>query len=232
MKRILALETSDLYGSIAALEDSILLQETILSHHQRSAQSLTPALVTLLQQVGWKPQDVDLIAVTVGPGSFTGLRVGVTAAKTFAYTVGAEILGIDTLETIAANISQEKNLLDEPSPLVVALDAQRGDIVAREFHREGAWYLPTGPQKLLPMEEWLASLVGGTRIASPMAKKITPRLPRGVVLLGEAYQRPRAANVGCLAARDYAVGRRDDLWHLLPHYFRQSAAEEKYAARK
>ena len=78
--------------------DANLLAELSLDHTQRSAQSLAPAIEALLTQVGWLPRDVQLVAVSVGPGSFTGLRVGVTTAKVFAYAVGAEVLGIDTLE--------------------------------------------------------------------------------------------------------------------------------------
>src|SRR5271163_2151267 len=99
MFRILALETSELTGSVAAAADGNVLAELQLDPQQRSAQSLAPAIRALLAQVGWQPADIDLLAVTIGPGSFTGLRVGVATAKVFAYACGAEVLGISTLET-------------------------------------------------------------------------------------------------------------------------------------
>ena len=73
---ILALETSELSGSVAAWSSGKLIRELDLEQSQRSAQSLAPAIATLLEEVGWRPGDVQLTAVTVGPGSFTGLRVG------------------------------------------------------------------------------------------------------------------------------------------------------------
>src|SRR4030042_1258471 len=106
--RILALETTDKAGSVAAMADGNLLAELTLGQTQRSAQSRAPAMLALLKQVGWRPADVQLVAVSVGPGSFTGLRVGVTTAKVFAYAIGAEVLAIDTLETIASGAPKER----------------------------------------------------------------------------------------------------------------------------
>ena len=129
MFRILALETSELTGSVAAAADGKVLAELQLDPQQRSAQSLAPAIQSLLEQVGWQPREIRLVAVTIGPGSFTGLRVGVATAKVFAYSVGAEVLGIGTLETIAAATP------DEVEAVSVAVDAQRGDVIAQPFRR-------------------------------------------------------------------------------------------------
>ena len=122
--KILAIETTDPVGSVAAMTDGKLLLEIELNSQQRSAQSLAPAMKTLMDRVGWKPADMQLVALTIGPGSFTGLRVGLAMAKTFAYAVGAEIMGINTLETIAE--AAPENV----SALTAAIDAQRGDIVS------------------------------------------------------------------------------------------------------
>ena len=98
--RTLAIETTERIGSVAAFQGAELVAEARLTSDQRSAQSLAPALAELLKQLGWQAAEVDLIALTSGPGSFTGLRIGVTMAKTLAYAVGAEVLGVNTLEAI------------------------------------------------------------------------------------------------------------------------------------
>jgi len=95
--RTIALETSSSSGSIALFEADRLVAESDLGawelgRGQRTAQSLAPALQSILRQATWKPRDVELIAVTDGPGSFTGLRAGVTTAKVFAYATGAEVV--------------------------------------------------------------------------------------------------------------------------------------------
>src|SRR5205807_6782629 len=125
--------TSGFAGSVAVLDGSRVLAEAMLNPKRRSAQSLAPAIVELLALRGMKAEQIRLVATTVGPGSFTGLRVGVTTAKTFAYAVGAEVIGVNTLEAIAAQAPPDVNRL------AVALDAQRQQVFAAEFSR-----LPTG----------------------------------------------------------------------------------------
>ncbi|MDZ7620856.1 MAG: tRNA (adenosine(37)-N6)-threonylcarbamoyltransferase complex dimerization subunit type 1 TsaB, partial [Patescibacteria group bacterium] len=168
------------------------------------------------------PRDVQLVAVTVGPGSFTGLRVGVTAAKLFAYAVGAEVLGIDTLETIAARCPPDVDRL------WTAVDAQRGEWVVRQFARStGVWPVPLEPAELVDSQPWLASLPAGSVVLGPVLRKVAGGLPAGIRCLDAEQWLPTAAEVALLASRDYAAGRRDDLWTLLPRYSRPSAAEEK-----
>jgi len=227
MFHILALETSGLTGSVAAAADGKILAELHLNPQQRSAQSLAPAIKTLLEQVGWQPGEIQLIAVTIGPGSFTGLRVGVATAKVLAYAAGAEVLGIGALEAIAAAAPTEVEAIS------VAVDAQRGDVVAQSFRRETTGRLKAvGDRSIIPLELWLAQLPPGFAVSGPVLKKWTDPLPPGVTILDRALWQPTAANVARLAYQDYAAGRRDDLWMLLPVYSRPSAAEEKWGKNK
>jgi tRNA threonylcarbamoyladenosine biosynthesis protein TsaB len=132
--RLLALETSGLYGSLALAEDGQVVADRTLSPPQRTAQSLAPAIEQLVAEVGWSIRDLSVVAVTVGPGSFTGLRVGVVTAKTLAYALGAQVVGVNTLEVIAARISNQPQL-------VTVLDAQRQELfVARwRWSESGEW---------------------------------------------------------------------------------------------
>jgi tRNA threonylcarbamoyladenosine biosynthesis protein TsaB len=223
--RILALETSDRIGDAAALDDCKVLAELDLPPGQRSARSLLPTVAELMDRVGWRPQDVELIGVGIGPGSFTGLRVGVVTAKVLAYAVRAGVLGINTLEAIAAGC---------PGPvdrLTAVIDAQRGDVVAQSFALDND-SRPTalGPRELLPAEQWIARLGDNAMVTGPGLERLEKqkRLPPGVRVVAPELWRPRAAIIGRLAARYWAAGRRDDLWTLVPEYFRPSAAEEKF----
>src|SRR6185369_14233589 len=104
-KRIIAIETSGRHGSVAALggdaDAAPPIGQIVLTAEQRTAQALAPSLKQLLAAVGWSPKDVEMVAVAIGPGSFTGLRIGVTTAKAFAYAVGAEVIGVNTLCALA-----------------------------------------------------------------------------------------------------------------------------------
>lgn len=219
---ILALETTERLATVAAVEDNRLLTCHETGSKLRSAQSLAPSIRETLHAVQWQPEDVDLVAVTIGPGSFTGLRVGVTTAKVFAYAVGAEVLGIDTLEAIAAATPPDVERF------WTAVDAQRGQWVVRQFARSaGEWPQPLGPSSLVDAEPWLAALPAGDLLLGPVLRKALDRLPDHIRTLGAELWPPTAQQVGLLAARDYAAGRRDDLWTLTPRYSRPSAAEEK-----
>ncbi len=210
-------------GSVAAMSDGNVLAESELDPRQRSAQSLAPGLRSLLGRVGWRPDEVELVAVTSGPGSFTGLRVGVTTAKAFAYAVGAEVLGVDTLETIASRAPSDVPLLS------AAVDAHRGQVVAQSFRRDAdGWPCAAEGARLLDVDAWLGDLPPETVLTGPVLDKLADRVPDRVQLLDRQYWCPTAAAVARLAARLYSAGRRDDLWRLAPQYCRPSAAEEKW----
>ncbi|HUY36962.1 MAG TPA: tRNA (adenosine(37)-N6)-threonylcarbamoyltransferase complex dimerization subunit type 1 TsaB [Pirellulales bacterium] len=222
--RILALETSGMSGSVAALAGDALLSELPLHPDQRSARSLAPGIRDLLLQVGWRASDVELLAVTVGPGSFTGLRVGVTTAKTFAYAVGAKVIGLNTLEVIAAQVPG-----DLPGEtLAVALDAQRGEVFAAMFRRGARdtmeWLIEAA---IVNRGDWLASLPVGCLVSGPVLSQLAGDVPAGRVCVTRELWHPTAAAVGRLAAARFAAGQLDDPWRLVPLYMRRSAAEEK-----
>jgi tRNA threonylcarbamoyladenosine biosynthesis protein TsaB len=225
--KVLSLETTEAVGGVAACDGDNLLLELKLDSKMRSARSLAPGLKRLLEEVGWRPRDVELVGVTMGPGSFTGLRIGVVTAKTFAHAVGAEILGVDTLEVVAAGLPPE---VDSVS---VAVDAQRGQVVAGCFQkRHDGHFAATEPGRLLDVDTWLKNLPSGTWVSGPVLRKLCDRLPHEIRAVKPEYWAPSAARVAMLAARHYEAGKRHDVWKLTPRYSRPSAAEEKWARKE
>jgi tRNA threonylcarbamoyladenosine biosynthesis protein TsaB len=225
---ILAIETSAQAGSVALLADESLVTQVVLPADRRSAQSLAPAIDELLRSAGVKPAELGFVATTIGPGSFTGLRVGVTTAKTLAYAVGCQCLGVDTLEVIALQVAGERSPDQE---LQVVLDAQRKELFLARFRLEGSEPVRLGENTIVPAGDWLASLQPGTLVSGPGLTRLVDKIPAGVLVAPVELREPTAAAVGQLAHRDYERGRRDDLWKLIPQYLRPSAAEEK-AGRK
>ena len=222
--RILAIESSGQHGSVAILSgdaDSLrTISQSRLTRERRTAQSLAPALEALLIDAGWPPDSIKLVAVAVGPGSFTGLRIGVTTAKTFAYAVGAEIVGVNTLEVLANQV--------QPSTerLWTIIDAQRGELFASCFHASKGCGAETS---IITQDAWLAALRPGDGVTGPAVRRILLRLPKDVTVVPEPRWQSTAETVGQVAWRAYRNGHRDDVWRLVPHYYRQSAAEEKAA---
>lgn len=225
--RIVAIETSGRSGSLALLEaetDALVVADVTLPADRRTAQALSPALKSLLSGAGWPAASIGLVAVAVGPGSFTGLRIGVTAAKTLAYATGAEVVGVNTLAVLAAQAPAE------PSPLWTILDAQRQELFVAKFESTGSARPALGSHaetSIIPWDDWLAGLAAGDRVTGPPLAKLRARLPKGVTVVAEELWQPTAATVGRLAWQAYQSGQRDDLWQLVPNYYRPSAAEEK-----
>jgi tRNA threonylcarbamoyladenosine biosynthesis protein TsaB len=225
--RILALETSGTSGSVAAVDAGQLITQLELDPAMRSARALAPAVREVLVHVGWKPRDVQLVAVSVGPGSFTGLRLGVMTAKAFAYAAGAQILGVGSLDAIAACAPSKTN------HVAAAIDAQRGEVYAGCFSRQATGELcPAGAIEIIDAQQWLESLPAGTCVTGPALAKLAGQLPLRVLAAPRDQWFPDAATVGRLAAQRYAAGARDDLWTLAPLYLRRSAAEEKWEGNK
>lgn len=240
---VLAFDTSGFSGSVALLNGALLdgatvLRAAALESDRRSAQTLAPAIVRLLADCGRRPDEVKLIATTVGPGSFTGLRVGVTTAKTFAYAVGAEVMGISTLEAMAHGTPTD--WLTEQREVYAIVDAQRRELFLGRFRCESAVTeaddLPRltrlEPDRIVPADEWLGTLVAGTIVTGTGLAKLAERLPAGVLAVPAEWRDAQAAVIGRLAWRDYRAGRRDDLWKLAPVYLRPSYAEEKASGRR
>src|SRR5690606_19339754 len=208
---------------VALLDGETLIHEEILGDDDRTARALAPAIDRALAAAGWEPRAIELVAVTIGPGSFTGLRVGVTTAKTWAYAVGCAVLGVDTLETVAAQVP-----LAPGRALWAVLDAQRQQLFATCFTANHQWQAAS-PAQVIDQDAWLHQLSPGTLVTGSGLKRLVDQLPAGVEVVDAAAWTPRAETVGRLAWRDYQAGRRDDLWKLSPRYLRPSAAEEKAA---
>lgn len=225
--KLLAWETTGLAGSVAALDDGRTLLERELPVEKRSAQTLAPGLHAILAEVGWRPADVELVATAVGPGSFTGLRVGITTAKVFSYAVGCPVVGVNTLEAIAERAGSEFPAVS------VAMDAQRHQVFAASFARspqlEGwRW---TRPAVILDAEEWLHSLDAQTAVTGPALETLAERMPAGIAILPPELWNPSAAAVGRLGWRLFQAGQRDDAMQMVPLYLRRTAAEEQWDRR-
>src|SRR4051794_34713772 len=102
MIRALLIETSGRVGHVALAADKTIVASRILSEARRHARDLAPAAANMLREAGWQPAQISHVIVGLGPGSYTGLRVGIMSAKTFSYVTKALLIGVPTFETLAA----------------------------------------------------------------------------------------------------------------------------------
>ena len=221
--RILALETSRKPGSIALLEHATLVCEVELPEDGGPGRSLAPLIDAQLRFADWCVADLDLVACTVGPGSFTGLRIGVTAAKTLAYAAGSQILGVPTLDVVAEQAP------GNIATLTTVMDAQRRQLFAARYDRstDQRWQA-AGEVQVVDQSVWLAQLSGPCWVSGSGLQRVAGELPAAVQVVATAQWEPRAATVAEMALWRYQEGQRDDFWQLTPRYYRKSAAEEKW----
>jgi tRNA threonylcarbamoyladenosine biosynthesis protein TsaB len=195
----------------------------------KHGRDLLPLIRELLARCGLAAGELQVVAVGLGPGSYTGLRIGLTAARVLAYAAGADLLGFDSLEGMARAAPG-----DATSVHVVA-DAQRGDVYAADFTRAAR----DGPLTFIaaarvePLRRWSSrlgerALVLGPGLDSP---RIAAVIPPGVAIAGPELRRPRAESLIGLALERLRSGRREDLWDAEPNYLRRSAAEDQWDAR-
>lgn len=136
--RILAIDTACNLARVALTEDGVLRKELTVDDKRRHSVKLLPAIETLLQECGVVAKDLDLIAVTKGPGSFTGLRIGVVTAKTMAYALHIPLVGVNTLDAIAASFSQTDGIV---CPLIDARNTRAYGGFYRGKERIGARFV-------------------------------------------------------------------------------------------
>src|SRR4051794_28046931 len=127
MPRALAIETSGRIGSIALAEDSSILAEEQFAHGLKHAAEILPMIDRLCRAQGWRPRDLDHLYVSAGPGSFTGLRIGITLAKTLALATGVKLVAVPSVRVLAENAPAQA------SHLILVLDAKREQIFTARF---------------------------------------------------------------------------------------------------
>lgn len=231
----LAIQTSGREGSLALLNGEHLIRTYPLSAQLRTAAAIGQAMQEALRALEQAGDHLEFVSVAVGPGSFTGLRIGVTAAKTLAYALDCPVVAIDTLQVIAA---QSFPLEHNTCKLMVASRAYRQQVFTRTFTDKN---VHSGRSEVMSESNWLAtvaSLPAGSVIAGDaidtLRKQVDAPQPERAGKISNAFTlvpafkaQPQAATVGRLAANESFFRTRCGAFELLPRYLRPSAAEEK-----
>lgn len=221
---LLALDTSTLHAALALVRADGRRSFATPDSARRHGRSLVPALRDLLAEAGLAPSDLGAIAVGLGPGSYTGLRIGLTAAKVLAYATGCDLVGIDSLELLARNAPADA------IRIAVIADAQRRDLYEAAFERPAPGEAPArvAPTRVVSQAEWSAGLVPGTLALGPGLDRLSSPLPDGIAALGPPADRPDPDRLADLALDAVRAGGRLDPWSVEPVYLRRSAAEEQW----
>lgn len=231
----LAIETTGRTGSVAILQGESVLHESALPERRRTAAVLTPAVAEAIAWCRQQHLEPNLVAVAAGPGSFTGLRIGVTTAKALSYATRWPLVAVDSVAAIAATVfaCSSPQTFGTDDLLLVGVNAYRQQVFTGQFSR--GQLLP--PIDASPAEpDPPGAQVLGSEAWQSVRDQPAPRrwLAGDRNLFGASADSrflPRVATdavgVGLLGLRAARAGRLADPIALVPHYLKLSAAEEK-----
>ncbi|NPB09104.1 MAG: tRNA (adenosine(37)-N6)-threonylcarbamoyltransferase complex dimerization subunit type 1 TsaB [Thermodesulfobacteria bacterium] len=221
---ILSLETATPCGGVAIVGQEVK-GELLLASAETHSRRLLAGADYLLRRLGLGLKDLSGIAVSIGPGSFTGLRIGLATAKGLHLATGLPLLGVGTLEALALNASLS------PHPVCPVLDARRNQLYTAIYRFENGKAVEVLPPSLLSPERLLEHVQGPTVFLGdglkPFGELLAASLGDDFLTVPENLNHPRPANVGVLARRRLLRGETDDPYRLLPLYLRPSEAELK-----
>jgi tRNA threonylcarbamoyladenosine biosynthesis protein TsaB len=219
--RVLAIDVSGPSGGAALLGPEGVLVERVPPAVRRG-RDLVPAIARLLASRGLAPRDLDLVACGVGPGSFTGIRIGIATAATLAYAADAPVLDVDSLHGVAFGAPLEFERV------VVLLDARQGWVFRGRFRRCGERLLPETDDDVPSAEEAAAALAPGAYVLGDARAKYADLF---APFPGEADAAVRPDAIARLAAERFAAGERKRPEELSPVYLRLSDPEIRRAQR-
>lgn len=221
---LLALETATPHASVALLEGEVLVAEVGASGATPHSARVLPAVHGLLELAGASVADLGGFAVSVGPGSFTGLRVGVATVKGLAFGDELPVAAVPTLEALASS------LRTVGGPVLACLDARRGEVYAAAWSA-GELLVPEGVYEAGALAELLTgrcTLVGCAG-EEAVLERLAARLPGAELATPEPL---RAWWVGRLGARLLAAGKGVAASTLAPRYVRRAEAEVRRTGRR
>jgi len=224
MLRGLAIETSGRTGSLALVEDGRLIAEDQFPHGLRHAAEIVNRIDGLCRGVGWTPGDLAELYVSVGPGSFTGLRIGVTLAKTLAFATGAKLVAVPSVEVLVRNAPPGWQ------NAVIVLDAKRDQIFTARFSSKDGQPIEVEAAHLDTLAAMLERSPRPVHLIGegiPFHERFIPEGRPGITVTPPELWQARASAVAEIGARVAREGRLVTPDLLTPLYVRKPEAEEK-----
>jgi tRNA threonylcarbamoyladenosine biosynthesis protein TsaB len=230
--KILAMDTSTLVMGVAVLEEDRVLGELTTNMHRNHSVRLMPAIDRLLRELALSVDDLDAVAVAQGPGSYTGVRIGVTTAKTIAWSRKLPLIGVSSLAVLAMNGRHFDG------GIVPLFDARRERAYTGLYQRtDDGLVQKAREERVVPVEQWLSELSG----LGPMLflgddvhrfrAQIEAALGNQAVFGCPPENVPRASMLGQLAYVRWQRGEVADEG-FAPNYLQKTEAEVNFSARQ
>ncbi len=231
--RILAVDTSTNVASAAILEDDIIIGEYNCNRGKTHSQRLMPMVQHLMETTGLTVSDIDAFSASIGPGSFTGLRIGVTTVKAMAFAAEKPVISVHTLDALAYNLPFAENLI---CPMI---DARNNQVFTAIYRFIGSKLERLTDYMGIPVTELadiLRSMEGETVFlgdACNMHKDyFVSELGDRVKIAPPGTSLAKASSVAILAGNAYREGKLESCYDMVPFYLRKSQAERERENQK
>ena len=225
--KVLAIDTSSVVATCAVLDEEKLLGEYTLNQDMTHSERLIPMIKTLMDSLKLKPEDIDLFAGSVGPGSFTGLRIGLATIKGLAHVVDKSVIGISTLEALAFNVPFD-------GIVIPIMDARRDRVYTGIYRWENGKLLNIMEPTILNIDELLDIVDSkyekvlfngdGTLV---FKDRIDEKLKDKALYAPISLNMAKASSIGELALLKWEEGCQENYFNLSPDYLRESQAQRQ-----
>ena len=228
---ILAIDTATQVSSVAVLKEGRLLAELTMQGKLTHSETLLPHIEQVLKMAAVAKEELTGIAVSNGPGSFTGLRIGLAAAKAMSYVLGIPLVGVSTLQALAYQL---------PAPgirVMCLLDAQKGNAYVESYRWENNSLQVVDSVQVAKITDIVAACANMNEqvilLGDAVQKKVAGKLelPANVSVAPPHIVMPRAACVAMLGQAKLLAGEKDNVMDLEPVYIRRSEAEVLWEKR-
>ncbi len=221
MALILSIETSTATLSVALARDGRLLSSRFCEEPRRQASLTAPMVQEVLAEAGLTVKDCDAVCVSKGPGSYTGLRVGVSTAKGLAFGAGLPLIAIGTLDILASGAIMAR-MAPENALIIPMIDARRMEVYTAVFSSEGKQLTPVEAKIIGPESFQEELLKGPVLFIGDGALKCKEVIIHPHALFQAAY--PSATDMTALAEAAYREKRFEDLAYFEPYYLKDFIA--------
>lgn len=229
---VLGIEAATPVAAVAVVQDGRILAERLVNNRRTHSVNLLPMIKAVIEEAGLKPEQINGIAVSAGPGSFTGLRIGLTTAKTLAWVWQVPVVGVSTLEALALPLAPQGQLI---CPI---LNARKNEVYASIFKgRAGRPQLLAGPLAVSPqrlaevLTQWEGPITFLGDGVPVYQQEIVDLLGERALFVSQSALLPRGAAVAELGYLQLTAGQGLNHLDLAAQYVRLSEAEVKLAAK-
>jgi tRNA threonylcarbamoyladenosine biosynthesis protein TsaB len=226
--RVLAIDTSTLLGGVAIVDDlSGMVFEVRLNVKSTYSERLMTTIDYALKQSGYTISDMDFFAVATGPGSFTGLRIGLSTVKGFSYATGKPIVSVLTLEALAQNFPFCRY------PVCTMLDARKKEVYVALFEWKNEGLVRLISEMSIKVNKALERIIEHDKVVFTgdgvilYKNEIVSLMGERAVFASPEKMVPSPANVACIGMQKALRGEFSDPVNLVPFYIRRSEAEIK-----